>query len=513
VSTSLSYVTGAHALKVGFSNLHGSQLTDSRDVDSNTSYRFNNGVPNQIWERQTVFQALPGGINAELGAYVQDRWTIKRLTLTPGLRFDYVNTKWGDFYLGPTVLLPNRNLTFKEETWFDFKDLSPRVGAAYDLFGNGKTAVRANLGRFVSAVNPTAGNWVADQMIERVTRSWTDTNRNYIPDCDLTNPLAQDFRSVGSDACGTISDLRFGQAISTNYDPQTKSGWFNQLYNWEFSAGIQHELLPQISIDASLFRRWYGNFTVTDNRAVTESDYSPFTLTAPVDARLPGGGGYLVSGLFNLNPNKVGQVDNYVTLARNYGSQIDHWTGVDLTLKARPGRGVILQGGLSTGKSTTDNCEIRAALPEIAAVNPYCHVESPFLTQVKFLGTYTVPKVDLQIAATYQNLPGSQILANFIASNAVVQPSLGRPLSGGAANVTVNIVEPGALYIERLNELDLRFSKVLRLGRTKTALNFDLYNAFNSSALRTVDNNYGTWQRPTGIIDARLYKISAQFDF
>jgi hypothetical protein len=172
-----------------------------------------------------------------------------------------------------------------------------------------------------------------------------------------------------------------------------------------------------------------------------------------------------------------------------------------------------VQGGLSTGKSTTDNCEIRALLPEIAAVNPYCHVESPFLTQVKFLGTYTVPKVDLQVAATYQNLPGSQILANFIASNAVVQPSLGRPLSGGAANVTVNIVRPGSLYIERLSELDLRFSKILRLGRTKTALNLDLYNAFNSSALRTVDANYGTWQRPTGILDARLFKISAQFDF
>jgi hypothetical protein len=143
----------------------------------------------------------------------------------------------------------------------------------------------------------------------------------------------------------------------------------------------------------------------------------------------------------------------------------------------------------------------------------FCHVETAFLTQVKFLGTYLVPKVDVQVAATYRSLPGPQIIANYVATNAQVQPSLGRPLSGGAANVTVNIVEPGTMYGEQTNLLDLRFSKIFRFSKYRTSLNFDLANAFNSSGVTTMNNNYAAWQVPTGIHQARLAKISANFDF
>ena len=124
-----------------------------------------------------------------------------------------------------------------------------------------------------------------------------------------------------------------------------------------------------------------------------------------------------------------------------------------------------------------------------------------------------MPKVDVQFAATFQSLPGSQITANFVASNALVQPSLGRPLSGGAANVTVNIVEPGTMYGPRINELDLRFAKILKFGRMKATVNFDLYNAMNMSTIQSQSNTYSNWLQPTGLLGPRLFKISGQLDF
>jgi hypothetical protein len=348
-----------------------------------------------------------------------------------------------------------------------------------------------------------------------VTRSWIDANSNYIPDCDLINPNAQDLRSVGGDSCGTISDLRFGQTIpSTAYDSATLEGWGARGFNWEFSAGVQHELMPRVGLDVAFFRRWYGNFKVTDNRAVAATDFSPFSIPAPVDPRLPDGGGYVISDLYNLNPNRVGQVDNYVTLASNYGKQIEHWNGLDINLNARPSSAVLLQGGVSTGRTSTDNCEILAALPEIAPVGrPYCHVTEQFQTQVKILGSYTLSKVDVQLSGTFQSLPGPQILANYVASNALVQPSLGRPLSGGAANVTVNLVQPGTLYGDRLSQTDVRVAKIFRFGPHRLTANLDIYNLFNRNTVRAMNNNYASWQTPTGILDPRLFKISAQVDF
>jgi hypothetical protein len=147
-----------------------------------------------------------------------------------------------------------------------------------------------------------------------------------------------------------------------------------------------------------------------------------------------------------------------------------------------------------------------------------CHQQSAFLTQVKFLGSYTIPRVDLQVSGTFQSLPGPLVLANYNASNMVVVPSLGRNLSGNAANVTVNLVTPGTMYGDRLNQLDLRFGKILKYGRTRANVHADLYNAFNSSAVLQQSNNYpGTatipWQAPQVLLVGRFAKVGVQFDF
>jgi hypothetical protein len=189
---------------------------------------------------------------------------------------------------------------------------------------------------------------------------------------------------------------------------------------------------------------------------------------------------------------------------------------VDVNMSARIRNGLTVQGGTSTGRTSTNSCEIRAKLPETALLNPFCDTATPWLTQVKFLAAYTVPRIDVQVSGTVQNTPGPIANATFVASNALVQPSLGRPLSGGAANVTVNLIEPSSLYANRINQVDLRIGKVLRFGRAKAAINLDMFNALNSSSVLAVNSAFGgttPWQRPQSILQARLLKISTQFDF
>jgi hypothetical protein len=491
------------------------------------AYRFNNGVPNQITLYATPYYHYLD-LDSTTGIFGQGRMTLDRLSVSYGVRYDRYKTSFPEMQLGPGPLVPNRNVLLAAATGESWNDITPKMGASYDFFGNGKTALKVSLNKYLEGIGFQAplilgeGMAPVNRLVTNTTRSWADANRNYIPECDLVNPAA-------NGECGAMANQNFGTLVTgASYDPELLSGWGKRGFNWEFSAGVQQEVMPRVAVDVSYFRRWYGNFIVTDNRAVGPADYDVFSITAPVDPRLPGGGGYTVNGVYDLKPAKFGvPADNYITHASNYGKQTEHWNGVDVTLNARPREGALLQGGLSTGRASTNNCEVVDKLPEarfgqgafgvsnanVWMPSGFCDVQEGFRTQVKFVGSYTVPRVDVQVAAVFRNQPGPQILANYIATNAVVAPSLGRSLSGGAANITVNVVEPGTLYGGRLNQLDLRFGKMLRVGRTRTLASIDLYNALNGNAVLTINNAFATWQRPQSILLARFVKLGVQFDF
>jgi hypothetical protein len=328
-----------------------------------------------------------------------------------------------------------------------------------------------------------------------------------------------------------MANANFGKTVPfQSVDPKVLGGWDSRFKNWEFSTSVQHQLLPRVSVDVGYFRRWYGNFLATDNRVLTPADFDTFTLTAPSNPGLPNGGGYAVTGLYNLNPSKFGvPADNLVTFAKNYGKQYEHWNGFDFSVNSRLGSDLVLQGGVSTGRTSTDNCEISAKLPETIATPvsatplSFCRVDTPFRTQVKGMASYTIPKVDVQISAALQSVPGPQsafgfnaafgLAASYTASNAEIAPSLGRSLSGGSPNLTVNVVRPGTMYGERMNQLDLRFGKLLRYARTRSMVSLDVYNALNSNAVLEESPFYFIWRRPQVVLMGRFMKVSAQFDF
>jgi len=533
---SLSYITGSHAFKVGMTDLIAKDDIYAWNFNMGTvgnpaavSYRFNGGKPNQITEFARPYEYITNQ-PADLGIFAQDKWTSGKLTAQLGVRYEYFKTSFPAQSVGPALLTPNRNVSFPESSWASLNDIMPRLGLAYDLRGDGKTALKVSLNKYtiqqsIAGTYGTTGNPI-NLLATSVTRTWTDNGANggvandFIPQCDLVNVNA-------NGECGKVSDTNFGNATKTTaFDPNVLTGWGHRPYNWEFSASVQQELAARVSLNVGYFRRWYGNFTVQDNLAVAATDFSSFYVVAPIDNRLPGGGGYTVSGLLDTNPTNsagqslVGAVNNLVSLSDTYGNQVEHWNGIDASVVARLQHGIIAQGGLSTGRTITDNCEIFAKVPEAGVPGftnqlggPYCHQNSGFLTQVKLLAAYTLPKVDVQISGTFQSIPGPLVTASQVIPAASITGQLGRPLFGGAANATVNLVNPGDMYGERLNQLDLRFSKVFRYGATRTALNFDVYNATNASTVQVQSNSYSNWQTPQRIILARFLKISANFDF
>jgi len=541
----MSYVTGSHAVKYGFNRTHG-YLDENQYTLNPLAYRFNNGVPNQITERATYH--VKTNLDNDLGLYVQDKWTVNRWTVQGALRFDYFATSVPEQHLGPEPIAPTRDITFPAQDIISWKDLTYRSGFAYDIFGTGKTALKVSfnkylLGQTLNGLGRDPNPIVALPLT--VTRTWTDANRDYVPQCDIASPLA-------NGECAQISNLAFGGSVppSTNrdvpgpdlFDKDLISGFNHRQTNWEFSTSVQHELMPGMALDVGYFRRAWAHFRVTDNLLQAPEDFTRFDIVAPVDPRLPNGGGYTVSGFYDVNPSKFGLVRNLNALSDEYGHQYENFNGVDVTVNSRLKNGITLQAGMSTGKTMEDNCEIVAKLPEMnffatgvapavgtlpASWRPaqWCPRESPFLTQFKAYGVYVVPKVEVQVSGSFRSLPGqlgppalppnTDVQVAYTATNAFLatNSTLGRALAGGAANISLQLLEPYTEYLDRRNELDLRFGKVLRFAKQRAVVSVDLFNALNSNARITVNQAYAAYPRPTEILNARLVKFSVSYDF
>jgi hypothetical protein len=521
VRFAVTYVTGSHAAKFGISDVFGHNIAVN-SAGQEMSYRFLNGVPNQV----TLYaepSVVAVNMNADLGIYGEDRWTVGRLTLNVGLRYDHFHGSVpaqdeaaliAQFGLFTPPFSPAQSYPAVDNVPL-WNDVSPRLGGVYDLFGNGRTAVKASVGRYVTGQTTTlatAANPITKSIVS-ASRNWTDSNHNYVVDCNLTNPTT-------NGECGPISNTNFGQSNpnATQYASDVTNG--NRPYSWELEAGLQHELAPGWSVAGTYYRRWFGHFSVTENTATAASNYSPYCITAPVDPRLPGGGGDPICGYYDVNPDKFGQVTSLVTLASNFGKQESVWDGFGLTTNFRLPKGVRVQGGLDDGRLRTNDCFV-VNQPQLSGLagspntSAFCDVRPPFQAQVKFLAVYPLPLANLQLSAAYQNLPGPQITASYTATNALIAPSLGRNLSSGAnGNATLQIIPPGTIYGARAQELDVSLKKPIRVKGIRVMGSLDAYNVLNRSDITSYNTTYGpAWLRPTNILSGLWLKLGVQLDF
>ncbi|HLG54565.1 MAG TPA: TonB-dependent receptor [Vicinamibacterales bacterium] len=553
---SMAYVTGAHNLKVGYQGSYQRSLL-ARDANSTLlRYTSNNRALNGVsytlasrWEQndRTATSAL----------YVQDQWTRGRFTLQGAVRYDRASSFSPAEGNGTTEIskFNPAPITFpRTVSVAGYNDITTRFGAAWDVFGNGKTAFKANVGKYLqNATNDE--NYTANNPAARIVRNvltpargWQDGNGNFVVDCDLLNPAAQNNLATGGDNCAALTgnNVNFGNAnpTLTIVNPEILSGWGVRPSDWQVGLSVQQELLPRLSIDASYNRRWFQNFFVDDNQLVGPSDYTPWTYTAPQHPELPGGGGYPVTVY---SRTQVIGAQTYRTFETDFGpARTQYWHGVNVSLNARLANGLTFQGGTSTGRGVRDTCETAKNLPETlfgqgTATSQLvqasaCHVTEPVMTSFRGLAAYTVPKIDVLVSAQFRSLNpnniggvggasatnGASLNANVQLPNSVVQQLLGRLPAGALPNgtTTVNLLTPGQLYPdERLTQVDMRFAKVLRFGGRKADIGVDLYNLFNTNDTTGFDANFAyatggaTWLQPTAIVPPRFARFNVTFSF
>ncbi|MEP7306287.1 MAG: TonB-dependent receptor [Acidobacteriota bacterium] len=544
---SASYVTGAHNMKVGYQGNRLDQLDQTLTDSTQLAYRFNQGVPNAVSYR------LPDFAHRTLtnlhGAYIQDSWTRNRLTLQGALRYDRASSYSpveGNGTTRSSVFNP-APIAFGVVPGVDaYNDFTPRVAAAYDVFGNGKTAVKVNWGRYLAyAANDapyTSSNPAVTVVSNVANRGWVDSNNNKVVDCNLLNPAAQTV--VGGDTCAALAGnpANFGQVgAATLVNPDVMHGWGRRPGDYQWTAMVQHQIFPRVSAELSYTRRNFFGFFVTDdlNRNVNTA-YETYTLTAPADPRLPNGGGYPIT-TYTVTPaaNAVAS-KTYFTAESDYGPErTSLWHGVDVSVNARLRGGLTTSIGTSTGRSIVDTCATATKFNQVSgagvATGPDprgCHNEDPFQTTVRGLASYVIPKVDVLISATVRSQPvitlgGNTTSASWIVPNSVVQTALGHLPVGATATGTTTIQltdNNNRVYAEdRRTQIDMRFAKVLRFGRTRSDVGIDLNNLMNTNYATGYNTTYaysvgntaqgGTWGNPTSIYSPRFVRLNYTIDF
>ena len=561
-SFAASYVTGSHSVRFGGSVSQAQWRLAQKYTGDVQPVTYNSGVPVSVTLR--IPTDRKNAIKADTGIFAQDKWTISRMTINAGVRFDWFITETQPETLPASTW--NSAVTFSRCSdginnlnqgcvgrVANWKDLSPRIGVAYDLFGTGRTAIKGSFARYVNGVGLAAGSITDNANPETAVgltdvRAWRDLDGN-------GSPFDGAGRIQLSELTNSTSTPNFGRNVpsTTKVDPAILEGWGVRGYNIEYALSGQHELMPRVSISGGWYRREFKNQTLTadDRYSFAKGSYDgPFCANAPANPNLPNGGGYQVCGLYDLKPSVVAQnipLSNTVQSSSNFGGETNIWQGYEVSVNARPRPGMLLQGGVNAQKRIFDQCNLvdagiyqyvvsaaaGAAQTEVAEQFPggqrACHQDLAYRPDFKLFGSYQLP-LDFVLSGAFQFVRGVQsgaingpggapsIQATWTTTPATAT-TLGRAYSAGATTKSVNLMPVGLDYgSNNLKQLDLKLAKRFRFENYKVRLDFDAYNVFNRDWPYTVTNTFSTaatsqWLRPTNVLQSRFFKLGLNFDF
>ena len=266
----MSYITGSHTFKVGFNNAYGHhENTTYSSPAMPYSYGFTSMVPTSI-TYQLVPRTVEVNVNRDMGLFVQDKWTTGRWTLAGAVRWDSFANSFPPQGISGTFFGKPLNIQYNEIDNLSWNDVTPRLGATYDVFGNGKTAFKVTLNKYLEGLGTTGfgpRRYGCTQSNPRLSttagRPWTDNDAISCPHCDLNN-----FAPNGE--CLAVDNPNFGTVTpGTTYDPDLMTGWGKRSINWEFTTSVQQEIVPRMSVEVQYARRWYGNIRVMDDLAAS----------------------------------------------------------------------------------------------------------------------------------------------------------------------------------------------------------------------------------------------------
>ena len=546
---SLSYVTGTHNVKVGVTDEQGfnDESRDRQNVADGLNYDFLNGRPIRIQYLATPFFQQERQ-NHEIGIFAQDAWKLGRMTLNLGVRYDYVTYGFPAAKLPAGLFVPAREVTAVSGVPL-WKDFNPRVGLAYDVFGNGRTAVKFSTGRYVqlSRSDMTRRFHPFSSSINNAFRNWSDTNGNYIPDCDVQN-----FTANGE--CGAISNANFGKFIpsSTVFDDSVIKD--NRDFLWDINLDVQHEIMHGLALNFGYNHNWDGNFTVTQtvlkagtvlrdgsvvttDTALAPSNYDEFCITVPNDSRFPNAGQQRC-GFYDIKPQyfglgtlRVTNAEEFVDQNGNTGLPKRYWDGFWVGLDGRLPHNIRLGGGLDMGRNTDDHC-FTVDIPNqprdingssgLTTWNGFnstgegaCNVVTSWKNTMDFRLNGSVPiKGGFNGSFIYRTTVGDSQNSTLAVSAANITFKNGRAASTLTTAQAVNLITPNSRFGNRFHQLDLAVSKNVDLDFGRLRLAFDLYNALNSNSIQNSVSAYSSiWTRPTTFLDPRLARVTVAFQF